>query len=124
MLGISFHALGWAATLEILVDGVATRRREFCVGENVKLVCSWLSVTHVWRSPENFYTQLVFSKYRTYQMGPFIVRLEEYIQDTRIISSLSFNASVSLNGIRVTCDNGRVNRKTVGLTAVIRGKKA
>ena len=45
------HALGWAAPLQIQVDGVNTTRTAFCVGENVTLTCTVASSAHRWNIP-------------------------------------------------------------------------
>ena len=110
------HALGWAAPLQIQVDGVNTTRTAFCVGENVTLTCTVLSMSiHRWSIPG--YTgingALVVAPFAPASLGPFLLELVDAPPDMNILSLLSFTIFPGLEGLPITCsDNDRVEEQT------------
>ena len=108
------HALGWAAPLQIQVDGVNTTRTAFCMEENVTLTCSVPSMnTHRWFIPG--YTDsngaIVIPPINSASLGPFLLELVDSLPV--ILSSLSFTVFPGLEGVIITCsDNERFEEQT------------
>ena len=110
------HALGWAASLQIQVDGANTTRTAFCVGKDVTLTCTVASMSiHRWFIPG--YTDIngviVVAPFAPASLGLFLLDLVDSPPDMNILSSLSFTVFPGLEGFPITCsDNDREEEQT------------
>ena len=114
------HTSGWAALLQIQVEGVNTTRTVFSVGENVTLTCTLTSAVHVWTVPR-YVNNAVFASVPPHSIGPFLLENEEvFPMDIR--SSLSFTVFSDLGGVPITCSDGTGAQEPQTLTATVLGE--
>ena len=110
------HTSGWAALLQMQVDGVSTTRTAFCVGENVTLTCTVPSmIIHRWFIPGHTGSNglLVVAPFDPASLGPFLLELVDTPPDMNILTSLSFTVFPGLEGVDITCsDNIRIEELT------------
>ena len=102
------HALGWAAPLQIQVDGADTNRTSFCVEENVTLTCTVALNVHRWAisgfTPANTNGVTFIANDPEVSIPPFLFEFVDVLESgPNIITSVSFIVFPDLEGVPITC---------------------
>ena len=102
------HALGWAAPLQIQMDGADTNRTSFCVGENVTLTCTVALFVHRWIipgfTPDSNNGVTILANDPEVSIPPFQIEFVDVLESyPNIITSVSFIVSPDLEGLPITC---------------------
>ena len=99
-----YFPTGW--TFEVNVNGVATPRTQFCIGESLTFVCRLPAMSFLWTSPpyvDNI-AGVVSQQFPMARVGDFTARYQGPQHST-----LDVIAFQGLNGTTITCQDATQN---------------
>ena len=119
-----FCALGWAASLQLQLNGVNSSTATFCVGERITLTCTVASSIHLWYVPGHLNGHPLTRSSASHNFRLFRFNVVQVNPNWEIKTSILMYVFDALNGSTITCVDGLVttNPETQTFTPTVLGK--
>ncbi len=120
---VPFCALGWAAFLQLQLNGVNSSTATFCVGERITLTCTVASSIHLWYVPGHLNGYHLTRSSSSHNFGLFRFYVVQVDPDW-VKTSIRMKVFDALNGSTITCVDGLVttNPEIQTFTPTVLGK--